>query len=105
MEHDGCVLYLGRRDDQVKIRGYRVDIGEVESALLAFPQITAAAVVSRGDQSGNNQLVAYIVVSGAHVPTVRELRESLAATVPEFAIPTIFVMLEALPLTATGKVD
>ncbi|MFL6245513.1 MAG: non-ribosomal peptide synthetase, partial [Thermoanaerobaculia bacterium] len=90
---DGTLEFLGRADQQVKIRGFRIEPGEIESALLALPGITQAAVVVRG-----NQLVAYVV--GAQ-PDLDALRRQL----PEYMVPSACVMLDALPLTQSGKLD
>ncbi|MEU9609745.1 amino acid adenylation domain-containing protein [Streptomyces sp. NPDC048057] len=96
----GQLEYLGRTDDQVKIRGFRVELGEVESALTAHSDVAQAAVVVR-DDTGTKRLVGYVVgaVDGAL------LREWLAARLPEYMVPAAVVALDALPLTANGKVD
>ncbi|MFB6556464.1 AMP-binding protein, partial [Streptomyces sp. NPDC056405] len=89
---DGAVEFLGRIDDQVKIRGYRIELGEVRAALITQPGITDAAVtVSEGDQ----KLIAYIV---GEIP-------DLADALPEYMIPSVFVQMDAIPLTANGKLD
>jgi acyl-coenzyme A synthetase/AMP-(fatty) acid ligase/acyl carrier protein len=106
IDADGCVRHLGRTDDQVKIRGYRVDVGEIESALLTLPDVKEAVVVGRGDvASHSDQLVAYIVTFGSRTPAVSELRRAVEGRVPAFAVPSVFVPIAAMPLTATGKVD
>jgi amino acid adenylation domain-containing protein len=102
---DGCLLHLGRRDFQLKIRGHRVDVGEVETALLGVPGVKTAVVSGREDNSGDRRLVAYLVPSGDRLPSVEELRRALAVTLPAHMIPHMFVRLEALPLTVTGKID
>jgi len=105
MRPDGCLEHLGRIDFQVKIRGHRVELGEVEAALLDHPAVREAAVVARETQAGTKLLVAYVVPSGEPPPSVKSLRSALAGKLPDFMIPSSFVTLAALPLTATGKVD
>jgi amino acid adenylation domain-containing protein len=102
---DGCLFHLGRRDFQVKIRGYRVDVAEVETALLEIEGVQEAVVVGREEPPGDTRLVAYLVPAGAGVPTATELRRRLAHTLPSYMVPSVFVILGDLPLTATGKVD
>lgn len=102
---NGCLEHLGRKDWQVKIRGYRVEIPEIEMALVALDSIKAAAVVAHADESGNQRLVAYLVPSGLRPVTVSTIRRALAETLPNYMLPAVFVLLEALPLTANGKVD
>jgi amino acid adenylation domain-containing protein len=102
---DGCLYHLGRKDFQVKIRGYRVEVAEVETALLALDGVKEAVVVGREDTPGDKRLVAYLVASGQQVPVVSELRRALAEKLPDYMVPAIFVTLERLPLTPTGKVD
>jgi amino acid adenylation domain-containing protein/non-ribosomal peptide synthase protein (TIGR01720 family) len=99
----GEIEYLGRADFQVKLRGFRIELGEIEVTLLAHPAVREAVVVVRGDPPG---LVAYLVCPhDAPAPSVAELRAFLAERLPEPMIPAAFVLLAALPLTASGKVD
>jgi amino acid adenylation domain-containing protein len=100
---DGELLYLGRIDDQVQIRGFRVEPGEIKSHLLEHPLVAEAEVVARESKSESLELVAY-VVPRAEV-SVTALRSHLAETLPFYMVPTAFVMLDSLPLTANGKVD
>ncbi|MFB2839283.1 amino acid adenylation domain-containing protein, partial [Floridanema evergladense] len=102
---DGNIEYLGRIDNQVKIRGFRIELGEIEALLSQCPQVQAAVVIAREDIPGDKRLVAYIVPLPDTALTVSELREFLKAQVPEYMIPSAFVILESLPLTPNGKVD
>jgi amino acid adenylation domain-containing protein len=102
---DGTVEFLGRIDAQIKIRGFRVEPGEVESALARHPAVGDNAVVTRAYTAGDKRLVAYVVPRDAPPPTSTELRRFLRASLPEYMIPSAFVLLEALPLTPNGKVD
>ena len=105
MRPDGCLEHLGRNDFQMKIRGYRIEGTEIESALLERAAIKEAAVVARADARGDQHLVAYVVPAGTQAPSARTLRRALAETLPDYMLPSVFVILDALPLTATGKVD
>jgi aryl carrier-like protein len=103
---DGTVEFLGRADDQVKIRGFRVELGEVEAELRRHPEIAESLVMVRED-SGHKRLAAYLVsVPGsAAAPSTTSLREFLAHTLPDYMVPSTFVVLDRLPLTSNGKVD
>jgi acyl-coenzyme A synthetase/AMP-(fatty) acid ligase/acyl carrier protein len=105
MAEDGCLIHMGRKDDQVKILGYRVDIGEVEAALLANGELEQAAVVGVDHRKGEKKLVAYIVPSGSNLPGPRELRRRLLEKLPSYAVPSMFILLDSMPMTATGKID
>ncbi|MFL6236020.1 MAG: amino acid adenylation domain-containing protein, partial [Thermoanaerobaculia bacterium] len=100
---NGDLEYLGRIDHQVKIRGFRIELGEVESALASQASVREAVVLARED-GAERRLVAY-VVADEEAPTLPELREALAASLPEYMLPSALVVLEAMPLTANGKVD
>ncbi|MZF85520.1 non-ribosomal peptide synthetase, partial [Streptomyces sp. SID5643] len=95
---DGTLEYLRRTDDQVKLRGFRIEPGEIETALTAHPGVGRAAVIVRDDR-----LIAY--TTPATGPGPAELRDHLAALLPAYMVPTAFVALDALPLTANGKLD
>jgi amino acid adenylation domain-containing protein len=101
---DGEIEFLGRMDDQIKIRGYRVEPNEIINALNAYPGVQASAVAAAADK-GEKRLVAYVVLaSGAKVdPT--GLRQMLSRQLPDYMVPAILVRVDALPLTANGKVD
>jgi amino acid adenylation domain-containing protein len=101
---DGQVELLGRNDDQVKVRGFRIELGEIEHALQAIPDVLRAAVVVHPDGEEQN-IIAYLVPLPGVPLTPAELRGALLQTLPEYMIPTVFVMLEALPTTPNGKLD
>lgn len=100
---DGNMEYLGRIDHQVKIRGHRIEMGEIEARLTQHEWIKEAVVIAEKDDSGQNVLYAYIV--SEQELTVSELREHLGSTLPSYMIPSFFVRLEEIPLTANGKVE
>ncbi|MFC4546944.1 non-ribosomal peptide synthetase [Paenactinomyces guangxiensis] len=100
---DGRIEYLGRIDDQVKIRGYRIELGEIETQLLNHETVQEAVVTARTDKQGAPYLCAYAVVNRDW--NVNELRHHLARTLPDYMVPSCFVELQTMPLTANGKVD
>lgn len=100
---DGNLEYLGRNDNQVQIRGYRIELGEITHQLLRHPQVQKAFVVDRDLASGGRELVAYLV--GSAELNVAALRQHLSTSLPDYMIPSHFVPLRELPLTANGKVD
>jgi hypothetical protein len=102
---DGNIEFLGRIDNQLKIRGYRVELEEIEATLRRHPEIRQVAVVSRQNESGENRIVAYIASAGEEPPTSHDLRCFLHETLPEYMVPTSFVMLDTLPLSPNGKID
>jgi acyl-coenzyme A synthetase/AMP-(fatty) acid ligase len=102
---DGELEFLGRCDDQLKVHGVRVEPSEVAAALLGHPALQDVAVLSRDDRDGQPELVAYVVPRERQVPNDRELRRFLQDRVPAPMIPTLFVALDALPLTSRGKLD
>ncbi|HLF05225.1 MAG TPA: alpha/beta fold hydrolase [Dehalococcoidia bacterium] len=105
MHPDGCLEHLGRKDSQVKIRGNRIEISEIEMALAAIDNVKESAVVPREDLAGNQRLVAYAVPARHPPPTIGELRRTLAQKLPDYMVPSAFVMLEALPTLPNGKVN
>jgi amino acid adenylation domain-containing protein len=101
---DGTIEFLGRIDQQIKIRGYRVEPGEIEAQLELHPGVREAVVVAREDSPGEKRLAAYVVADGAE-PEASELRRHLAERLPEYMIPSAFVLLGSLPRTPNGKIN
>ncbi|MEP6915274.1 MAG: amino acid adenylation domain-containing protein, partial [Acidobacteriota bacterium] len=99
----GSIEYRGRRDHQVKLRGFRIELGEIETALKTHPGVQDAVVIARDDR-GDKYLVAYIVPVDDS-PSTSQLREHLRRSLPDYMVPSAFVRLDALPLTASGKVN
>jgi amino acid adenylation domain-containing protein len=102
---DGCLEYLGRKDFQLKVGGHMVEAAEVERVFLGLTNIKDTAVVSHEDRNGEARLVAYIVPMNDQTPTVRVLRQELSERLPDYMIPSTFVVLNRLPLNSNGKVD
>ena len=110
---DGNIEYLGRIDNQVKIRGFRIELGEIETILSQHGAVKTSIVIAREDETEQKRLVAYIVPQTEAISTpqeqsllaVTELRQFLKAQLPEYMVPSAFVILESLPLTSNGKVD
>ncbi|MFP2928166.1 amino acid adenylation domain-containing protein [Pyxidicoccus sp. 3LG] len=102
---DGSIEFLGRVDHQLKLRGYRVEPGEVEAVLAAHPAVSEGVVVAREDAPGVRYLVAYAVGRPGKTLEEATLREYLAERLPDYMVPSACVVLDALPLTANGKVD
>jgi amino acid adenylation domain-containing protein len=102
---DGNIEFLGRIDHQVKLRGFRIELGEIEAALGRHPLVREAVVLLREDGLQGRQLVAYVVARDGQAPAPDELRRSLQQKLPQYMLPSVFVTLDALPLTSSGKVD
>ncbi|WP_280335102.1 non-ribosomal peptide synthetase, partial [Nocardia wallacei] len=102
---DGELQYLGRTDFQVKLRGQRLELGEIEAALTALDEVAQAVVVVRSDQHTGDQLVGYVVAAPGHSIDVETLREDLGQRLPAYMVPSVVLVLDALPLNASGKLD
>ncbi|HYO12153.1 MAG TPA: amino acid adenylation domain-containing protein, partial [Thermoanaerobaculia bacterium] len=105
---DGNLEFLGRVDHQVKIRGYRIELGEIEVAIARHPEVREAVVMVREDQPGDRRLVAYVVPASApDSPALSpaDLRDALRRSLPDYMVPSAFVLLSELPVTPNGKLD
>jgi amino acid adenylation domain-containing protein len=103
---DGRIEYLGRRDHQIKLRGFRIELGEVEAALMRFKGVGQAAVLLREETPGDKRLVAYVVPE-TETPafSVAELRSHSQKQLPDYMVPSAFVLLSELPFNPNGKVN
>jgi amino acid adenylation domain-containing protein len=104
VRQDGLIEFVGRAGDQVKIRGYRVELAEVESVLARYPGLAHVVVVAREVEDGEKRLIAYVVAEAGQAQG-EGLRAHAAELLPEYMVPSAFVMLDSLPLTPNGKVD
>ncbi|WP_316529582.1 non-ribosomal peptide synthetase [Kitasatospora brasiliensis] len=103
---DGQLLFLGRADQQLKIRGFRIEPAEIEAVLAAHPDVAQALVVAIEDEGGHKRLAGYVVPAEVeHSPDPRALEEYLAGRLPDYMVPASVTVLDALPVTANGKVD
>jgi amino acid adenylation domain-containing protein len=107
---NGELLFVGRSDDQVKLRGFRIELGEIQQQLETLDGIKAAVVLAREDEPGRKRLVAYVTMNGERQTTSdaelsNQLRQSLQTRLPDYMVPSAFVLLDELPLTPNGKVD
>ncbi|MGI5378893.1 amino acid adenylation domain-containing protein [Streptomyces sp. CA-251387] len=101
---EGTLEFVGRADAQVKIRGFRVELGEVEAALAAHPSVAQAVVTAPQERPGERRLIGYVVTDGSAVDG-RQVREYVARVLPDYLVPAVVVVLDALPVTRHGKVD
>lgn len=102
---DGNIEFLGRLDNQVKIRGFRIELGEIETAIAQYPGVRETVVIAREDVPDRKYLAAYIVPNQDDAIASSDLRSFLKQKLPNYMIPSTFVMLSALPLTPNGKID
>ncbi|HEY0544285.1 MAG TPA: amino acid adenylation domain-containing protein [Pyrinomonadaceae bacterium] len=102
---DGNIEFLGRLDQQVKLRGFRIELGEIETVLARHERVREAAVEVKTDAAGERRLVGYFVSRVETPATTTELRAYLGEKLPEYMIPSAFVLLDRLPLTPNGKLD
>jgi surfactin family lipopeptide synthetase A len=102
---DGQIEFVGRRDFQVKIRGFRVELGEIEAALAKHPAVRECIVIAREEASNIKRLVGYVVPAAGATTDAAALRKFLKKQLPEYMVPTDFVLLQEFPLTPNGKVD
>ena len=102
---DGKIEYLGRIDNQVKLRGFRIELGEIEALLNQNEAVQSSCVIVREDNLGDKRLVAYVVPQPEINLTINEIRQFLRAKLPDYMVPTAFVLLDTFPLTPNGKID
>jgi acyl-coenzyme A synthetase/AMP-(fatty) acid ligase/acyl carrier protein len=102
---NGQIEFVGRNDFQIKVRGFRVELGEIESVLRAHESVREAVVVARTDARDDAYLTAYVVAARGPLPAAGELRAFLKEKLPEYMLPSVYVVLDKLPLTPHGKVD
>ena len=102
---DGTIEFVGRTDHQIKIRGYRIEPGEIEARLLEHHGVAEAVVMAREDQPGQRRLVAYVTADGPEPLDSHVVRHRLQETLPDYMIPSSFVVLDALPRSPNGKID
>ncbi|AVT28459.1 non-ribosomal peptide synthetase [Plantactinospora sp. BC1] len=99
------LVYLGRVDHQVKVRGFRIELGEIEAVLTRCPEVAQAVVTVRGDRPDDRRIVGYVRAAPGRAPAVEELRAHVAGTLPDYMVPSAFVVMDAFPLNANGKLD
>ncbi len=102
---DYSIELLGRNDDQVKIQGHRMELGEITSVLLQHPSVNDGIVITRTEATGDKRLVAYFVAKHETAPDAAALREFFGKKLPDYMIPSFFVIMDCLPLTSNGKID
>jgi amino acid adenylation domain-containing protein len=99
------IEFLGRTDHQVKVRGFRIELGEIESALGEHPLAREVAVMARDDRPGAKRIVAYVLPHEGQLPSTTDLRRHLQGRLPDYMLPSAFVIVGSMPLTETGKID
>jgi amino acid adenylation domain-containing protein len=102
---DGQIEFVGRNDFQVKVRGFRIELGEIETVLREHEGVRDAVVAARTDARGDAYLTAYVAADHRRLPTARELRAFLKQKLPEYMLPSVYIVLDRLPLTPQGKVN
>lgn len=105
---DGNLVFIGRRDNQIKIRGYRIEIDEIVNIILQFPEIEQCVVLIHADQSNNKIIVAYLKLQSGDISkdiTLNNLKSYLKEQLPSYMIPSVFIIIDAIPLTENGKVN
>lgn len=102
---DGNLQYINRLDNQVKLRGFRIELGEIESVIAAHDAVSQCVVVLRNDASGDPRLVAYVRNEGVRTTTAGELRAFAQRELPEYMTPSVWMFVDAMPLTPNGKID
>lgn len=103
-QSDKNVVFLGRSDQQVKVRGYRIELGEIEAVLECHPDVCEVVVIVQ-DETGDKQLVAYLISRSKRVPNASQLRDYLSTKLPQYMVPAYFILLDTFPLTLNGKLD
>lgn len=101
---DGNIEFCGRADFQIKIRGYRIETGEIEAALMQHPAVRTAVITAIGQHNSKERLVAYILSKNQN-PSIEDLHNFLSEKLPEYMLPSAFIFLDSLPLSANGKVN
>ncbi len=101
--HDGNIEFVGRLDDQVKIRGFRIELGEIETTILKSTMVKEVVVLAKQEKSNNKRLVAWVVTDSSFEKS--EVIDYLGTCLPNYMIPSIWMVIDALPLTANGKID
>ncbi|NOG44271.1 MAG: amino acid adenylation domain-containing protein [Calditrichaeota bacterium] len=102
---DGNIQFLGRIDFQVKIRGFRIEVGEIEKVLLNHAQVDDVSILPKKDKNGNQFLAAYLVCKKENDPEISDLRQFITKSLPDYMVPSAFIILDAFPLTTNGKLD
>jgi non-ribosomal peptide synthetase component F len=102
---DGGLEFLGRTDHQVKLRGFRIELGEIEAVLAQHPAVRQVVVLAREDRPGDRRLVAYVLPAAGEAPVIGGLRDYLRQKLPDYMVPSGFVLLNGFPRTSSGKVD